>query len=41
MIASQDSDEPNTYNKTLTSSTKDLWMKAIEEEMEFMKVNQI
>ena len=41
MIASHDSDESNTYNEALTSSAKDLWMKAIEEEIESMKVNQV
>ena len=39
MIASHDGDELNTYNKALTSSAKDLWMKAMEEKMESMKVN--
>ena len=41
MIASHDGDEPNTYNEALTSSAKDLWMKAIDEEMKSMKVNQV
>ena len=41
MIASHDGDEPNTYNEALTSSAKDLWMKAMDEEMESMKVNQV
>ena len=41
MIASHDGDEPNTYNEALTSSAKDLWMKAIEEKMESIKVNQV
>ena len=41
MIASHDGDEPNTYNEALISSAKDLWIKAMEEEIESMKVNQV
>ena len=41
MIASHDSEEPNTFNKALTSSARDLQMKAMEEELESMKVNQV
>ena len=41
MIASHDGDELNTYNEALTSSTKDLWMKAMEEEMKSIKVNKV
>ena len=40
MIALHNGEEPNTYNDALTSSTKDLWMKEMEEEMMYMKVNQ-
>ena len=41
MIALQDSKEPNIFNKALTLSARDIWMKVMEEEIEFMKVNQV
>lgn len=40
MIALHNGEEPNTFNETLTSSAKDLWMKVIKE-TESMKVNKI
>ena len=33
--------EPNTSNEALTSSVRDLWMKAIKEEMKSIKVNKV
>ena len=39
MITSYNGEEPNIFNEALTSSSRDLWMKVTEEEMESMKVN--
>lgn len=41
MIASHDGEEPNVYNEALKSSTRDLWMKIIKEEMQSIKVNEV
>lgn len=41
MIASHDSDKPNTNHKAVESSAKELWMKVMEEKMESMKVNHV
>ena len=41
MIASHDGDEPRTYREAITSSTKELWIKAIDEEMKSMRSNHI
>lgn len=40
MIASHDGNEPNTFNEALTLFARYLWMKAMEEEIESIKVNQ-
>ena len=41
MIASQDDDEPKTVQKVLSSSVSDEWMKAMNDEMESMRTNQV
>ena len=41
MIASQDDDEPRTMQKALPSSISDEWMKAMNDEMESMRTNQV
>ena len=41
MIVSHDSKKPNTFDEALTLSARDFWMKAMKEEMESMKVNQV
>lgn len=40
MIALHDGNEPNTFNEALTLFARYLWMKAMEEEIESIKVNQ-
>ena len=41
MIASQDDDEPKIVQEALSSSVSDEWMKAMNDEMESMKTNQV
>ena len=41
MITSHNGDELRTYNKTITSSAKELWIKAIDEGIESMRSNHI
>ena len=41
MIASQDDDEPKTVQEALSSSVSDEWMKAMNDEMESMRTNQV
>ena len=41
MIASHDGDEPRTYSEAIASSTKELWIKAMDEEIEVMRSNHI
>ncbi|KAH9780120.1 reverse transcriptase Ty1/copia-type domain-containing protein [Citrus sinensis] len=41
MIASHDGDEPRTYSEAITSSAKELWIKAIDEEMKSMRSNHV
>ena len=41
MIASQDDDELKTVQKALSSSVSDKWMKAMNDEMESMRTNQV
>ena len=41
MLAVHDSDETKNVNETLMSHTREQWLKAMEEEMESMKVNHV
>lgn len=41
MITSHDGDEQRTYGKVMTLSTKELWIKAMDEEMESIRSNHI
>ena len=41
MIASEDVDEPKTVQEALSSSVSDEWMKAMNNEMKFMRTNQV
>jgi Reverse transcriptase (RNA-dependent DNA polymerase) len=41
MIIMQDEEEPNNIRETLTCPAKEKWMKAMEEEMESMRSNNI
>ena len=41
MIASQDDDELRTVQEALSSSIGDEWMKAMNDEMESMRTNQV
>ena len=41
MIASQDNDEPKTVQEALSSFVSDEWMKAMNNEMESMRTNQV
>ena len=41
MIASQNDDEPKTVQEALSSSVSDEWMKAMNDEMESMRTNQV
>ena len=41
MIASQDDDEPKIVQEALSSSVSDEWMKAMNDEMESMRTNQV
>lgn len=41
MVVSRDSDEPKTFSLTIASSAKELWIKAMNEEMKSMKSNQV
>ena len=41
MIASQDDDEPKTVQEALSSSVSDEWTKAMNDEMESMRTNQV
>ena len=41
MLAVHDSDEPKNVNEALMSHAKEQWIKAMEEEMESMKVNYV
>ena len=41
MLASHDDDEPKNVKEALNSPKKDLWIKAMEEEMESMKSNHV
>lgn len=41
MIASQDDDEPKTMQEALLSFVSDKWMKAMNDEMESIRTNQL
>jgi len=41
MIALQDDEEPKTFSHALSGPKEREWIKAMEEEMESMKINQI
>ena len=41
MIASQDDDEPKTVQEAISSSVSDEWMKAMNDEIESMRTNQV
>ena len=41
MIASQDNDEPKTVQEALSSFVSDEWMKAMNNEMESIRTNQV
>ena len=41
MIASQDDDEPKTVQDALSSFVSDEWMKAMNDEMESTRTNQV
>ena len=41
MIASQDDDEPKTVQEALSSFVSDEWMKAMNNEMESIRTNQV
>jgi hypothetical protein len=41
MIASHDDDEPRTVQEALSSSAKDEWIKAMNDEIESMRTNQV
>ena len=41
MIAPHDDDEPTTVQEALSSSAKDVWIKAMNDEIELMKTNQV
>jgi hypothetical protein len=41
MIAPQDDEEPKTFNHALSGPKASEWIKAMEEEMELMKINQV
>jgi hypothetical protein len=41
MVSSQDDEEPRTVQKALSSSASDKWMKAMDDEMESMRTNQV
>jgi len=41
MIAPQDDKEPKTFSHTLSGPKASEWIKAMEEEMESLKMNQV
>ena len=41
MIASNNGDEPRTYSEAIALSTKELWIKTMDEEIEAMRSNHI
>jgi hypothetical protein len=41
MVAPQDDDEPRSYHKAIASPTSNEWMKAMNEEIESMRTNQV
>ena len=41
MIASEDVDEPKTVQEAFSSSVSDEWMKAMNDEMESIRTNQV
>jgi hypothetical protein len=41
MIAPKDNEEPKTFSHALSGSKARKWIKAMEEEMESMKTNQV
>jgi len=41
MIAPQDDKEPKTFSHTLSGPKASEWIKAMEEEMESLKINQV
>ena len=41
MVSSQDDEEPRTVQEALSSSASDKWMKAMDDEMESMRTNQV
>ena len=41
MIASQDDNEPKTVQEALSSSVNDEWMKAMNDEIESVRTNQV
>ena len=41
MVSSKDNEEPRTVQEALSSSASDKWMKAIDDEMESMRTNQV
>jgi hypothetical protein len=41
MVSSQDDEEPRTVQEALSSSANDEWMKAMDDEMESMRTNQV
>lgn len=41
MVAPHDNDKPRIIHEALSSSTKDEWMKALNDEIESMKTNQV
>ena len=41
MVALQDSNKPKTFNEAIASPVKELWIKAMNEDMESMKSNQV
>uniref|UniRef100_A0A2N9GE70 CCHC-type domain-containing protein n=1 Tax=Fagus sylvatica TaxID=28930 RepID=A0A2N9GE70_FAGSY len=41
MVSSQDDEEPRTVQEALSSSVSDKWMKAMDDEMESMRTNQV
>jgi hypothetical protein len=41
MVSSQDDEEPRTKQEALSSSASYKWMKAMDDEMESMRTNQV
>ena len=41
MVASQDRDEPKTFNEAIVSPAQELWIKVMNEEIKSMKSNQV